>query len=297
MLLLQQNMHEFHDALYLEVRWDIARKAFLYAILSYALLCLPLFISQGRQDSAVTTIVVRSESVPVLFTGSRKIGSGKSGVKKSDAKRFSEQRLSVKKLPEKKETKKITTPKKIQSKKIKTKKPEIKPDQKVGPKVALKKIEPVKQKIVPAPTNKPTIEPLKKSELIKTEVAPSDFAKASTDREPEKKIEEKKDEQEIEEVFVGASDQTLGEQEYDAQEKSHIALSRAIGRVWKAPRVKIKQPAHAIIEIDTHGKPVNVELEQKSGALIHDIESRAAALRAEYPQEFWGKKIRIIFGD
>lgn len=288
-----QNMHEFHDAFYLEVRWDVARAAFLYALFFYTLLFLPLMISHFGSDSTIATIVVRSESTPVLFMNNPSMGAGKPGSKLSHLRNKESRPKALQKKATIKPTQKNSPSKKNSvSKKPELKKSKPAPCTKTLKNVESKKIDP--QKTILAPPEKKMEQ--KKNEQPKLELPTQKPELIKTPEKEKPEIEEKNNENTLEEVFIG-HDEHYSEEKYDPQTKAHIALSSAIARAWKAPHVNIKQPTHVIIEVDSCGKAHNVTLEQKSGIPLHDIESRAAALRTEYPQEFWGKKIKIIFGD
>lgn len=306
MLLWQQNMHDFYDLFYLEIRWDIARKAIFYAILIYGLLVLPLILVKGGQELIVFPIVIRSDAVPVLFMGQQRASGGqKSGSDKrmslAPTQKATVSHKQKKKVIEKKKIKNAVKKEKKVIEKISEKikpKLETKPLKKELKKTALKKIE------VPKKALKKN-EPKKQEEPKKAEIVPEKELKK---HEPIKKEQEKIVEKVLEiktepvketgeEIFIGASDENFEPGFYDVQTKTHMALSMAIIRAWKPPRVKVQQPSIVVVELDMQGKPVNVELQQKSGVLVHDIESRAAALRAEYPQDSWGKKFTISFGD
>lgn len=107
-------------------------------------------------------------------------------------------------------------------------------------------------------------------------------------------------EDELQEVAIG---QDFGDgtgegsgQGYEAALKSHMALGRAITRVWRPPQVKITAPVRVVAQVDAAGKVTDAQLESKSGIVAYDIAARAAVLRAEFPKEFWGKPVALVFG-
>lgn len=308
MLLWQQNMHEYDDAYY-HVRWDVARRSLVYACCVYLFFFLILVIASFFTTKApVEPVVIRVQNAPVLFTGSsRKSGKGSAhgNVSASKAARQPQtvaQKIDKKKVAEpvkkKKERKKAEKKEKPQPQVKEKQQPKPKPVEKVQ--ASQKKvIAPPKKEEAPQKKNE-----LKKQEPQKSEAKPVKHEESQKPAEPVQNAVSQKEEpvvaqpEEIATIVAGAGiNDSDVEGAYDAQTKSHMALSRAIARAWKAPQVSIKNPAHMMVELDGAGKPTVIEFEKKSGIVIYDIEARAAIMRAEFPQEFWGKKFIIIFGE
>ena len=169
------------------------------------------------------------------------------------------------------------------------------------PKEVKKKVEPPK-KVTPQPPPKkklePKKEPKKKEEPKKPEKAteqPEVLPEAQKEQikkeEPHSELQapEVPAEQEVTELYV--------DEGYDQGSRAHIALSRAVARTWKPPHGLVDNlSSQLIVQITQEGTVANVKIEKKSGVLAYDLSARAALWRVEYPQEFWGKSISILFG-
>ena len=297
MLRLQQNMHDPFDTFYATERWALKFRAFLVALAAYVVLCLFLF-AKSWLPGTMPTVMVRNNAAPVLFlSNNSKKGRGVSGDRKHGASNAA--LASTKKKGAKVEPKKTKPP--VQ-KKIKA--PQQKPKQKVEEKKTVKGGDAARKKIAPpAPPKK--LE--KKSDVKKEEKKIEPLPDKSIEKKEELPVIEKIEEKEVEvveekvieepqDVFVGQ--EIVGdESSYDATTKAHMALSRAVARTWRPPRVQVKKQVRVIAEVDGAGSVLDAVLEQKSDVVVYDIAARAAVLRAEFPREFWGKKVAIVFGN
>lgn len=320
MLPWQQNMLDQWDIYSVDHPAALRRKALALALSIYGVVFLLFFIPHLWQTRP-TTVFIKGASAPVLF-----VAKGSAQRKGRLTKRSQQVKKVASPTPApapKKEVQKpvikAPEPKKVDPKKSelptrKTVVKEQKAKQKSKKEIQLelkkaqaaaqaKKLEEAKKaaaekkakaqkeaeekkakKLAEKPVNKPVEKPQEK--IIETLEKIEDAAQ-------EKKIENSKVDDEMghegpEEIVIGQEDiSTL---------KSHMALNAAIMRVWSPPPIKVTSPVHIVVEVDTQGVVKNAELETKSGVLAYDIEARAAALRADFPKEFWGKSIIFVFG-
>ena len=300
MLRLQQNMHDPFDTFYATERWALKFRAFLVALAAYVVLCLFLF-AKSWLPGTMPTVMVRSGAAPVLFlSNNSKKGRGLSTVRKHGTSRSAPS-------PTKKQVTKAEPKKTKQPVQKKIKAPQQKPKQKVEEKKTVKGGDATRKKIAqPAPPAPPKkLE--KKNDVKKEEKKIEPLPEKSIEKKEELPVIEKIEEKEVEvveensiespqDVFVG-QEVAGDESSYDATTKAHMALSRAVARTWRPPRVQVKKQVRVIAEVDGAGSVLDAVLEQKSDVVVYDIAARAAVLRAEFPREFWGKKVAIVFGN
>ena len=247
-------------------------KALAGALFLYALIVFLLIVPSRR--GSVTTVIIdpHAAAKPVLFLSNKK-GSGKRAPGTA-AKKNSESVQKKAELKKAKEVKKQKAQKKeppAQAKKEKFQKAKV--EKKIEKSAEKKIIEPVKKIVEPEPVQekKQVIE----KETVKTqEPAPQEITP-------------------LEEVTVG--DEGNAEQ-LGRIEKAHYALSRAVARVWNQPRVTVKKPVKIIVSVNAQGKAEELVVEEQSGVPAYDIAARAAVLRTDFPQEFFGKQIALVFG-
>lgn len=285
----------------LRERW-IQLQAFAGACALYVLLLLLLIMPLS--DEHITMVMIDPNNVPkpVLFmTGKKSSGHGNAAkiqcstnTKKNIKPVFEKQALKTEKIIEKKEVKKQKNKSKKIEKKIEL--PQIESPQLVKSEhkkvLGQSKIE-----------KKGLIKPEQKFELQKKQPM-----------QGESKIQqsaEKKKSEVMKTIPQGmASEQVLPAQievcseqqalledaDYDPALKAQYTLSRAVARVWKQPAVVQKMSVRILVTVNRQGKAEQVVIEEASGIPVYDIAARAAVLRTEFPREFYGKKVALIFG-
>lgn len=320
MLPWQQNMLDQWDIYSVDHPAALRRKALALALSIYGVLFLLFFIPH-LWHTRPTTVFIKGASAPVLF-----VAKGSSQRKGSLTKRSQRVKKAAPPTPApmpKKEVQKpalkAKEPKKVDPKKAElptrttvVKEQKSKQKSKKEIQLELKKAQAAAQAKKLEEAKKAEAEKKAKARKEAEEKKAKKVAEKSLNKpaeKPQEKIIEKSEkieniaqEKKVENSEIddamgheGPEEIVIGQEDISTL-KSHMALNAAIMRVWSPPNIKVTSPAQIVVEIDAQGVVKNAELEKKSGILVYDIEARAAALRAEFPKEYWGKSIIFVFG-
>lgn len=332
MLPWQQSMLDQWDHYSVDQPFALKCKALVLAIGIYALVCLLFFIPHF-QNAKPTTVFIHGATAPVLFMGTGTgNGNGSARLQRKKSKKAELKKSEEKKQPQKKETvvaqkpepKKVELParKSVVKEPKKKSKQELLAEKKKAQAEAAKakKAQAAAQKAAADKAAKEKLERQKAEREKKTLKSLEAEKKAQEQKENEKKVPEKVEKEvvsaqikadnnsavsnELQDIIIGQAygeganegSASEGGQGYDPALKSHMALARAVTRVWRPPQVKITSPVRAVAQVDATGKVKDVQLETKSGVVAYDIAARAAVLRTEFPKEFWGKPVALVFG-
>lgn len=314
MLPWQQSMLEQWDHYSVDQPAALKRKALALSLGIYALIFLLFFIPHLQQSSPVT-VFIHGATAPVLFMNNGS-GNGSARLKrvqkarKVAAQKKLEQAKKVKApAPAKPEPKKADLPARksvIKEPKKKSKKELLAEKQKAqAAALKAKKAEAAKKAAAEKLAREKLAQEKKRKEQKLKEKEKKNDPKVLEKQVPEKNEQkvlevehavEETSSDELQDIMVGQDFGDASGEGYDPALKSHMALGRAITRVWRPPQVKITSQVRVVADIDATGKVNDAQLEKKSGVVAYDIAARAAVLRAEFPKEFWGKKVALVFG-
>ena len=304
MLPWQQSMLDQWDHYSVDQPAALKRKALAMAVGIYALGCLLFFIPH-LQHTQPATVFIHGATAPVLFM-SNGVGNGKGSARLRHAQKMQARKKACAQAEQKK----------VQPKQAPVlKKPDPKKGELPARKSVVKQPKKKSKKELLAEKKKAQAEALKVKKLEAAKAAAEKAAKEKAERDKrdaEKKLQEKQaqekielekstpdlTEEEVQDIFIdqGFADGADAGSGYDPALKAHMALSRSILRVWRPPQVQMTTPVRVVAQVDASGKVADVQLETKSGVVAYDIAARAAVLRAEFPKEFWGKSVALVFG-
>jgi hypothetical protein len=299
----------------LHEKW-IQLQALIGACAIYALVVFMLVIPHDNEQVTTIAISLHNNPKPVLFMDMKKkrpiaassVLSSNNGMPKKVAQspNFQKQ-IEIAENKKKNEPKKHAhIPQKEPQKKIqqnKTERPEIVPAPKTKKESNKIKASKNKKSLAQVPKVK---EKKEQQEKLLSEAKTIEVQKSDIDLEQKKKKvpypqptaiaqqiiplpTDMTEAQKADEIEIG--------QEYDPTLKAHYALSNAVARVWKKPAVVSKKPVKIIASINQQGRAENLSIEESSGIPVYDIAARAAILRAEFPKDFYGKKVALLFGE